>query len=435
METLNTFDKAFKSFSKIKKPSPLWVEELRKSCKARYLETGLPSLRDENWKYTSLRNLSKNAFDWDSSLESPPSNYRQFFVENACNVVLVNGHLNENKQLPQHVSLCTLEEAFQTFPDLIKESLSARYRKNAFTDLNNAFLSKGIFVHVPISACVEKALHIIHFITGHKSSRSIHARNLIYIGKNAQLSLMETIVYIDGDSKSTSTFTNTITDMILCEDARMSYSKFQKMDSTHFYMGHTRLYQKARSKSFCFFELGQADLAREGVHAHLAEDASETHLNGVFHTRKNEQVDFSVFIDHAASYTKSRQYFKGVAEDQSRGVFNAHIKVAEGLHKIDAHQLTKNLLLGAEAEIDAKPHLEIESDDVKCAHGAAIGRMREDEVFYLQTRGIPRSKAENILSNAFTEELVMEIADETLRFNIRNHRLNLNSLFNEKATI
>ena len=424
---MSNFDQAFRSFEQHKSVSPEWVGTLRKSAKAEFLKTGLPSLRDENWKYTSLRSLANNTFTWTHpTIESVPAFVRKLFIPEASNIVFVDGKLIKNQDIAQGVQLCSLEEAFAKFPDKIQETLqlSSSVCQNTFTQLNDAFLAEGSFLYIPSKSKISKTVHFLNYITS-THSKSSFPRHILYLDKHAELSVIETIVSENSDEQY---FTNSVSDILLHENSQISYAKFQRKNSAHTYLGNTRFLQKADSRAYCFFDIGHSALSREEISVKLSGERAESRIRGIFHTHERQHVDYFVSVDHAASFTKSRQLFKGVADDQSRGVFNAHIRVREGLRKIDAHQLTKNLLLGNEAEIDARPHLEIDSDDVKCAHGAAVGRLRSEEVFYLQARGMTRAKAEKMLSTAFTEEVVLDIKDEQFRKQIQSHESHLSAI-------
>lgn len=416
------FNQAFQDFEKTHTQSPSWVQTLRTDSKKEFLARGLPTLRNESWKYTSLRKLSGTDYVWSSVYDSSLTQMmKSFFIPGAHNFVFVDGILQGGHQT--EFSFCTLEEGFQKFPELVQKSiqLSNTVFQNSLTLMNDAFLSQGSFLHLTEEKTVSAPVHFLNIITSHSHPRISLPRHIVYLEKHAKLTLFESIVSLKNTDAEDSVF-NSITDIILEKQAECSYAKFEHTDTKHIYLGHTRVFHRSESKSFCFYHLGKSAVSREDIHIHLSEEECESRVRGIFHTSQKEHVDYSVGVNHAASHTKSRLLFKGVAEDASRGVFNAHIRVQEGLKKIDAHQMSQNLLLGEEAEIDTKPHLEIDSDDVKCAHGAAVGRMRADELFYLQARGIVRSKAEKILSTAFTQDVILDIKNESFRNEILSHK-------------
>jgi Fe-S cluster assembly protein SufD len=428
MDSVNAFEKALQSFKTHYADSPEWVREFRKSAEQTFVQNGLPTTQDESWKYTNLRSLRQGIFEWKASSEATISEFaKRFFLPDSCRAVFKEGNLVYTEAIPKGVIFCSLKEAFEKYADKVKEVLQtlASVHQNALTHLNEAFLAEGCFLYIPSGVKFSKILHFINLNTQGSQTLASFPRKLIYLESEAELALIESVVTAVEEDSADASFINSISDIVLNRNAQCSYAKIQRGLTKNIYISHTRYFQKEGSKSYSFFDLAHTPLSREGVCVKLVGERAEARVRGVFHTQDQELVDYNVSMDHAASYTKSRQLFKGVAEDRSRGVFNAHIRVREGLRKIDAHQVTKNLLLGSEAEIDARPHLEIDSDDVKCAHGAAVGRLRPDEIFYLQSRGMTREKAEKILSVAFTEEVLLDIQDEVFRNQILHLSHNL----------
>ncbi len=439
MVPAKNFNEAFDQFTQQRSAAPQWLEGIRKTGKERFFEHGLPSPKDEDWQYTKLRTLNQTSFTWAATKEEAlVERAKRLFIAGAQNLVFNDGHLQAQEETSSDPGLRILpfEKACWAFGDLVQRLLKlSSQTSNAFLSLNEAFLGDGSLIHVRAGENVPKTLHILNFISGHPSPTACFPRHLIYLEKGAQANVIETIICAQAEGSPSLAFSNSVTDIILEDHAQISYAKFQKQAASHIYIGHTRFHHKAHSSAYSFFDICGAGLSREGIGVELAEEFAESRMRGIFHARERQHADYHVFVDHAASHTKSRQFFKGVAEDQSRGVFNAQIKVRAGLKKIDARQLTKNLLLGPQAEIDAKPTLEIDSDDVKCAHGAAIYRLRADEIWYLETRGIPKTKAESILSAAFTQEVLLDIKDERQRQEILQHQSRLDAILKESTSL
>lgn len=431
------FEKLKETFDVSRQNDTEWVLKIRKEAYARFQKTGLPDVKDENWKYTSLRNLRQSSYDSSGRDDSLPKNkFERFFIQDADHVVFLNEHLiykDESASYVQTLSNIVQDNksesrsSYEKIRDILKTNSSIH--TNSLIDLNEAFFSKGCFIEIE-KLEKPRSLHVLHLFTK-SESQAIFTRNLFHIHEGSKINIIESFIDVDLQFNK-NLFINALSDFVLNKDAQCTYSKFQQGSKETTYLGHVRVDQRKDSHFYGFSHLSSSDLSRESLCIKLAEERAESYVRGIFHTKEKQHVDYSVFMTHAASYTKSRQLFKGVGEDASRGVFNAHIKVLPGLKKIDAHQVTKNLLLGANAEIDARPHLEIDSDDVKCAHGAAVGRLRADEVFYLEARGIPRPKAEKILSAAFTEEVILDIPDEEYRNLLVNHENNLREFLSQK---
>lgn len=408
---VSNFAKAFESFQRNGSSVPPWVEDLRVPAKESFLEKGIPSFKDEDWKYTSTRSLKDTDFLWH---RSEPSMFDAsiWFLPNAINLVLIDGRMSKPFTMLGKSVLCPLTKACWDWSHKVKEAmtLNSTSCQNALTLLNEAFLEDGYFLWLADGEKVEQTIHLINVISAKDKPNAILPRNILYLGKNSQASVIETIVHVE-TGPSVQTFINSVTDIILSENSQLSYAKMQKQTNEDLYVGHTRVYQNRDSRFYSFFDVGGPKLSREAINVKLAGEAALARIRGIFHTQGKQHLDYNVFVEHAASYTVSRQLFKGVAEDESRVVFNGLIKVIANQHKIDARQVSKNIILGADAEIDARPQFEIESDDVKCAHGAAIGSLRSDEIFYLQSRGFTKAQAEKTLSTAFTDEVVFDIKD------------------------
>ena len=430
MDSKTPFDRAFLEFQANDKAKfPSWVHEIRQAGKETFLKEGFPSMKQDDWKYTSLRALQSSDFTWSVDLPQELSSLvAQYALPDALNVVLLNGVCVDILGSETGVHIQDLRTALRSDDPRIQEvyRLCSPLAQNAFTRLNDAFLGNGIFLGVDESCQSSRTIHILNLMMP-QDSQAFFVRNFVNVGKGSQVKILESCLQL---TSGRAAFANLVSDIFLDERAELSFAKFQNGGSVHSYVGHTRIFQRKESKSYGFFHLGESLLSREGISVKLAEKHAETRLRGIFHTKNVHHVDFNVALDHAASFTKSRQLFKGVAEDQSRGIYNAHIMVREGLHKIDAHQVSKNLILSSEAEIDAKPHLEIDSDDVKCSHGAAVGRLRPDEVFYLQTRGFTRVQAEAILSKAFTNEVIMNTKDSAFQELITGYERHLSRHLN-----
>lgn len=419
MESANNFENVFSQFEKAHQDSPEWLKAKRKSSHEHFLKLGLPTLKNEKWKYTNLSSLGKTDWAWDSEskLSSIP-NLESFLLKDVYQVILIDGELQKPKGLPKEVQILPLKDFLSQDPETADKLLSKSQEQSdhGVSLLNDTLLDRGVFIKVPYGFKVEKPIHLSQVYSSKSSKKMYCVRNFISLSENSEAHVIESICNT-GKAEDLS-FINSMTDFFLEKSSTASYIKMQSQDSQNYYLGHTKIYQKENSRSLAYFELGQSKVSREDISIHLEEEHAESQAFGLFHTQNKHHVDYSLSIHHSASHTKSQQLFKGVADDESRGIFNATIKVDKDLKKINAHQLSRNLLLSSKAEIDAKPQLEIDSDDVKCAHGAAIGKLRPDEIFYLQTRGISKSKAEKMLVDAFIEEVLYKIENSELQKSI-----------------
>lgn len=386
----------FESLNKADSSLPPWLYAHRQPAQEAFLAKGFPTLKDEDWKYTNLKTLTNTTFAVASTV----------------------GEADTVVSDPQ-ILIEDLEKACREKGELVQAALSlaSQVSQNAFTHLNDAFLGEGSFIHVRKGVKVGHVLQLTHFIRQGERPTANFPRVVIFLEEGAELCLVETIILPSEGTEMS--LTSPLTDVIVKDGGKLMYIKKTSQGSItsttkamSYVIGHTRCHLGKEARFLGFLDRCGPRLSREGLSVMLAGEGADARLWGVFHTRGSEHIDYTINVEHAASFTVSRQLFKGVAEDDSRGVFCGRIRVGHGLHKVDARQLTKNLLLGANAEIDAKPHLEINSDDVKCTHGSAIGKLRDDEVFYLQTRGIGKQEAEAILSQAFTREVILDIKDK-----------------------
>ncbi|MBI2602629.1 MAG: SufD family Fe-S cluster assembly protein [Deltaproteobacteria bacterium] len=395
------FITAFESLNKTTN-LPLWIAAHRLPAQKAFLAKGFPTLKDEEWKYTNLKDIGTSKFSLGNTQG--------------------NAHLDVSDP---NITIDPLEKACLEKETLVQFAikLSSQVAQNAFSLLNDALLGEGFLVHVKKGAKVGNTLHLTHKIAQAPQASAIFPRNIVILEEGTELCLVETEECSPTEGETA--LLSPLTDIILHENATLMYIKTfpssQESTTSSFVISHTRCHLGKNARLLGFVDRAGPKLSREGLSVMLGGNGSEVRLWGLFHTRGNEHLDYNVNVEHAASFTVSRQFFKGVAEDNSRGVFCGKIRVGHGLHKVDARQLTKNLILGPTAEIDAKPHLEINSDDVKCTHGSAIGKLRDEEVFYLQTRGIGRQKAESILSKAFTREVILAIKEKRFQENVRKH--------------
>ena len=286
----------------------------------------------------------------------------------------------------------------------------ADFESHALTALNTAFFTDGAVVEIPEGTVVEKPIHIVWVSTGQAGVVS-QPRTLILAGRNAQASVIESFVSI-GDGAA---WTNAVTEIVAEENARIEHFHVQQENDntihTSFIEGLTERSGYISTISLSF----GSRLARNDVKVKLNGEGAECAIDGLFVVGDKQHVDHHTTIDHSSPHCNSHQLYKGVLDDQSRGVFNGKIIVRKDAQKTDAIQNNKNLLLSTKAEIDTKPQLEIDANDVRCTHGATIGQLDAEALFYLQSRGISKLAARNLLTYAFAADLLERVNVEPLR--------------------
>jgi Fe-S cluster assembly protein SufD len=403
-----------------------WVHELRTAAVARFAELGFPTTRHEEWKYTAVAPIAKVPFTRvgheGPALLSWALEHLSFGLSEGARLVFVNGHYSEEfsslRALPGGVRVGSLAAALTADSEGIKPHLAryARYEDHAFVALNTAFIEDGAFLYVSAGEVVGDPIHLLFISTAPGTASASYPRNLIVAGNNSQVTIVETYV---GTEKAVY-FTNAVTEIVVGENAVLDHCKLQRESEEAFHIATLQVHQ-ARSSTFASHSiaLGGA-LVRNDVNVVLDGEGSECTLNGLYMATGQQHVDHHTRIDHARPHGLSRQLYKGVLDGKARGVFNGKIVVHPAAPKTDAKQTNKNLLLSGDALIDTKPQLEINNNDVKCTHGSTIGRLDEESIFYLRSRGIGEEMARSLLTYAFASEIVNRIKVEPLRATLEN---------------
>ncbi len=423
-QELQNYLELFERFDK-RAEAPEFVRKLRQDAFARFWELGFPTLKDEDWRFTSVAPITSQSFE----LAQPASvNVREIEAVAAPGfanrVVLVNGRFApELSSLPvaAGVIVMSLAEAIATAHPLVQQHLAKGedVRTDAFTALNTAFVEDGAFVHVKRGAVVEQPIYVLYVSTG-KGAQMVSPRNLIVAEEQSQAVIVEDYVTLarGRDVPATAggtpalptesvlpiTFSNVVTELVAGADAVISHYMIEREDANALNVSTLNI-QLARGANVDSHSLlvGGA-LVRNNVHPVLAGVGADCLINGLFVGNGRQHLDNYMKVEHAAPHCNSRQFYNGILDGQSRGVFHGRIIVHKDAQKTDAKQTNRNLLLSDQAQIDTKPQLEIYADDVKCTHGATIGQMDEEALFYMRSRGIDDAEARRLLLFAFAGE-------------------------------
>ena len=407
----------FARFGKeISRKEPSWLGDLRRKALERFADLKFPTTRDEEWKYTSVAPIAGTPFRVAASHR--PNGISRRDLEHAlfggleCTLlVFVNGHhapeLSHGRPLPDGVKAGSLAEFLEREPGLVEPHLAqhARFEDQAFTALNTAFLKDGAFIHVPRMKVLSEPIHLLFVTTGNGALPVSHPRNLIVVEEGSQATVVENYVTLLGGAY----FTNAVTEVVAGASSVVDHCKLQREgeEACHVSTLQSHLGRSSRFTSHAI-TLGGA-LVRNDVNSVLDAEGAECVLNGLYLAVGCQHMDSHTLIDHARPNGTSREFYKGVLAGASHGVFNGKIMVRKDAQKTDARQTNKNLLLSEAAMVDTKPQLEIHADDVKCTHGATIGRLDEDALFYLRSRGIGENKARSLLVHAFASDIVERI--------------------------
>ncbi len=400
---------------------PKWLLPIRKAGMARFSELGLPTQKHEDWRFTNTTAIASRpfvpVFESTNSVTTPDLKDFAFSKLPGSRLVFVNGHfaptLSYIAKLPDGVRVSNLASALATDTAFLEKHLG-RYAQNAdngFSALNHAFFLDGGFVHVPVGKVVEETVQFIYVATANQGGATIHPRNLVIAEANSSVTIVESYVSLGGAGY----FTNAVTELFVGDNARLEYVKFQDEaeDAFHIAAFHGE-FGRASNVSVHSFALG-AKLSRNNIRTKLAGEGLECILNGLYLTRGEQLADHHMIVEHAQPHCASHEYFNGILDDKSKGVFHGRILVHEIAQKTDAKQTNKNLLLSDDATADTKPQLEIYADDVKCTHGATIGQLNDESIFYLRSRGIGTESARRMLIHAFAGEIIERIQHEASR--------------------
>ncbi len=389
-----------------------WLDDFRQQAKSKFEQTGFPSNRLENWRYTNVSAMAKKEFPL-AKIENSPV-FEGSKGGTAFHFVLVDGFFNaELSNLPKSITVCSINDAIEKHADLLQSKFNqAITQTHGFIDFNTANFTDGLFVHIAENVVLDKPLQIIHVAT---QEAILPTRHVIILEKNAKATLIETF----SSSENNAYLTNSVAEIFVGENADLTLYKVQQESETAYHFGGTYV-QQADNARFTHhnFALGSV-LARSDIICDLA-TAAECELNGLYLGSGKQHLDNFTRINHLQPNGISCEFYKGILNDQAKGVFQGRIVVAENAQKIDSQMNNRNLLLSNEAEIDTKPQLEIYADDVKCAHGVTVGQLDEKSIFYLQSRGIDEATAKHILTFAFANEMVDKITVPSLRESVFN---------------
>jgi len=413
------------SFSRLEKAlnenAPAWLPKLRHSAIGSFAELGFPTTRDEEWIYTNVAPLASTPFVTAHERVTDELRKRVMrlpLADLGCSrLTFLNGRylpdLSKLREVPQGLKAGSLASGLKNHGALLEKHV-ARYadvKTHAFVALNTAFFEDGAFIEVPKGAVLQKPLHILHVSHGGGQNTVAHPRNLILVGDTAQASIIETFVSLDEDV----TFTNALTEIVAGEGALVDYVKVQQESDAAFHYARVQVRQERSSTVATHsIQLGGV-LTREEVQTVLDGEGAESLLHGLYVINSRQHVDNHTVIDHAKPHCSSRETYKGVLEGKSQGVFNGKIIVRPDAQKTDSKQSNKNLLLSEDAIINTKPQLEIYADDVKCTHGATVGQIDPEAVFYLRSRGIAADEAKKLLTYAFANDVMERIKHQPLR--------------------
>jgi len=411
---------------------PAWLTEARRTAFGWVAEHGFPTLKDEDWRYTRLDSILDIPFApavagvshrlSSSTIDALAADL------GGTRLVFVNGHfapeLSSLTELPAGATVTNLASVIAEDGELLEPFLARPFGQDdhAFTALNAALTEDGAFVHLRAGTIVDKPIQLVFFSDTGGSPLVASPRSVVMAGPGSRVEIVETYAGVAGDVYCT----NAVTEIVLEQGAQVEHYKVQDEPETAFHLALLDVRQGRDSRFSSHSVALGSSVARHEVRVNLEAEGAQVTLDGLYMPRGDQHHDNPIMIEHGAPHCTSRQLYKGVLDGHGQGVFNGRIVVLPGAFGTDASQTNKNLLLSDHAEVDTRPRLEILADDVKCTHGAAVGRLDEGAVFYLRSRGIPHQAARGLLIYAFVNEMVERLALEPLRSRVGKlvaHRL------------
>jgi len=394
--------------------APTWLKDLREGAIARFHDLGFPNMKQEAWRFTSVAPIAEGSF----ALAKPPAriptleDIRPFLLfEAGYRLVFVDGFFQGALSTPFFDDVQSLAHVVTHRQDLVRQHLGtyAATLDRPFSALNTAFVSDGAFVHVPAKARIAEPIQLLFLATGAKVVT--HPRNLVVLEREARAAIVETYASL-GEGVY---WTNAVTEISAGDGARVDFHRVQRESPRAYHVAATQTHQGRDSTVNLHTVAFGGALARHDIGAVMAGPGGTLILNGLYLLAGTQHADHHTTIDHAAAHCESHEYFNGVLDDKSRGVFTGRIIVRPGAQKTDSKQTNNNLLLSPDAHADSQPQLEIYADDVKCTHGSTVGPLDPRALFYLRSRGVSEHEARRLLTYGFAAEILGRMGVASLR--------------------
>ena len=401
---------------------PAGLVARRREAFERFARVGFPSAKDEEWRFTPVAPIARGNWRLEERVSGPAvgaqdlAPYR-FGGAEGCTLVFVDGQfepaLSHRPLLPSGLTVEPFAEVLARDPGLVERTYAriATPEITPFAALNTAFSRDGALVRVSAGIELAAPIHLLYVSTEAAAGAAVQVRTVLLIERGARAQFVESYVGLG----TAASFHNVVTEVVVGDGAWVEHTRIQRENEAAYHIGLTEVEQEANShyRSFSLAEGGA--IARHDLRARLSGENVETLLYGLYLGRGNQLVDNHTTIFHDYPNCRSWEVYKGILDGQSHAVFNGKVFVKPEAQKTDAKQTNRNLLLSEGAKVDTKPQLEIFADDVKCTHGATVGRIDEHAFFYLQSRGIPRVEAQRVLTYAFAAEVVNEVASVPVR--------------------
>ncbi len=390
------------------------LHDVRTSAIKNFENKGFPTKKEESWKYTSLNSILKNDFSVFPKNENTIefADIKKYFIHeiDTYKLVFIDGVFSSFLSATTHegLDICLMSSALNKpkYKMVIDNYFNKIANKDeSLTSLNTAFANEGAYINIPKSKVVDKPIEIMYFSTGSEAALLVQPRNLIIVGENSHVQIIERHQSLNENP----VLTNSVTEIFAQKRAIVDYYKIQNDNFEANLIDNTYVSQKQETNvsvnTFCF----GGNLTRNNLNFYHFGERIVSNLNGITIIGEKQHVDHYTLVQHSTPNCESHQDYKGIYSDRSTGVFNGKIFVEKEAQKTNAFQKSNNILLGDKSTINAKPQLEIFADDVKCSHGCTIGQLDETAMFYMQQRGIPKKEAKALLMYAFSNAVIESI--------------------------
>jgi Fe-S cluster assembly protein SufD len=407
----------------LKQHDPSWLYDLRRAGIERFKTLGFPSLREEEWRFTRTRPIAEVDFRpaMPAKVDEAAIVSRTFDDSHCHRLVFVNGFAAPSLSriaTQRGVWMGALSLAMKERSDRVHALLGKRIdlNKQRFAALNAAFWTEGVYLEVADSVVLEKPVHVVHVTIPGATPAMTHPRLVVVADRSAEVTIIESHIALDDAPY----FTNAVSEMVCGENSSVTHWKVQRESTRAFHiaMQHATLASNARFSTMNI-SMGGA-LVRNDVHTILDGAGIDARVDGLYLAGGRQHVDNHTYIRHAAPHCHSFELYKGILDGHARGVFNGRIFVDPIAQKTDAKQENNCMLLSDDARVNSNPQLEIFADDVKCTHGAAIGKTDDDAVFYMRSRGIPATDARDLMVYAFASEVLERIGESALKVRLED---------------
>lgn len=398
------------------------LNDIRKEGFKAFNKNGIPTARNEEWRFTGISNLFKKEYNLSAdNLKITASEIDAFRLpdyKNANELVFINGkytpELSHIRSSEKECVIMSLEDAAKgEYKDLVNEHLgkSSLFVKDGVHALNTSFIYDGVFIYVHKNQVLEHPVYFYHFSDTRNNHILAQPRSLVYVDQSAKAQLIESFITIG----SMDSFLNGVMEVVVNTNAIVEYYKVQNDVANASQVNTTHIRQIGKSYVHAVTISLNGGLIRNNMNIVMEAGGNEAHLYGLYLLKGNTHVDNHTLVDNTKPNCFSNEFYKGILDEKSSGVFSGKIFVRPDAQKTNAYQSNKNILLSDDATINTKPQLEIFADDVKCSHGCTVGKLDEEALFYLRTRGISKEHAQSMLLSAFAEDVVMQIKYEPLR--------------------